>query len=85
MGMKLSVTDALRTIIVLAGKSMARVCKELGMGTPANLTSMIANGGVKMKVGAKIAENCGYRLMLVPEEEAEKVVNGIVIDGGDKG
>lgn len=82
MGMKLSVADALRMVIMLKGKSMAQVCRELGMGTPANLTSMIARGGVKMSTGAKIAENCGYRLVLVPEGEVGKIENGIEIEGG---
>jgi len=78
---KLSVTEGLRLVIMRAKKSMAQVCRELGMGTPANLTNMILNGGVKMRVGARIAENCGYQLMLVPESEVEKVENGIVIKG----
>ena len=80
MGMRLSVTDALRTMIMLKGKSMAQVCRELGMGTPANLTNMIARGGVKMSTGARIAEACDYELMLVPK--GTEVENGITIIGG---
>lgn len=80
MGMKLSVADALKMVIMLKGKSMAQVCRELGMGTPANLTSMIARGGVKMTTGARIADACDYELMLVPK--GSEVENGITIIGG---
>ena len=84
IGMRLGITDALRAMMTLAGKSMARVGKELDPSKKANnYTTMIARGSVKMGTGAKMAEICGYRLMLVPEEEVEKVTNGIVIDGGD--
>jgi len=79
MGMRLSVTDALRTMITLKGKSMAQVCRELAMGTPANLTNMILRGGVKMSTGARIAEACEYELMLVPK--GTEVENGITIKG----
>lgn len=79
MGMKLNVTDGLRTMITLKGKSMAQVCRELNMGTPANLTNMILRGGVKMTTGARIAEACDYELMLVPK--GSEVENGITIRG----
>ena len=82
MGMRLNVTDALRTMITLKGKSMAQVCRELSMGTPANLTNMILRGGVKMSTGARIADACDYELMLVPK--GTDVENGIAIAGGDK-
>jgi len=79
--MRLSVSEAIRLMLDRAKKSMAQISRELGLGTPANVVSMVARGGVKMKVGAAIGEACGYTLMYVPNSEVGKIENGIEIKG----
>lgn len=76
----LGVTDALKIIARRCGKSIAQICREMKMGTPANLVSMVNRGSMKMDVGAKFAKHCGYKLVLVPEDA--DITDGIEIYNG---
>ena len=76
----LGVTEALRIISKRANKSLAQLCREMDMGTPANLVNMVKRGSMRLSVGATFARHCGYKLMLIPENV--DVTEGIEIDGG---
>lgn len=79
--MKVSVTEALRMIASRANKSLAQLSREITKGTPAAFVNMVARGSMKMGVGAKVGDVCGYTLMYVPNEEVSKLENGIEIKG----
>jgi len=79
MGMRLNVTEGLRLLAMRAGMSMARVSKKMGYKTPASLINMVTRGTIRMKVGAAMAEACGYKMVLVPADTV--IEDGIEIKG----
>lgn len=79
--MKVSVTEALRLISTIAGKSLAQLSREMTKSSPAAFVNMVARGSMKMNVGALVAEKCGFALMFVPIGEKDKIDNGIEIKG----
>ena len=81
MGMKVSVSEAIKLMAALAGKSLAQICREKLSSTPAAFVNMVAKGSMKMKVGAVVGDACGYTLMYVKNEEVGKIENGIEIKG----
>ena len=65
---KLNVTEALRVLAMRANKSVAQLSREMGYKTPASLINMLTRGSIRMKVGAAMAEHCGYKMVLVPDD-----------------
>ena len=80
--MKVSVVESIKLLGMRAGKSMAQISREMGMKLPTNLINMLARGDVKASVMSRIAEVCGYELMLVPK--GTEVENGIAIKGDEE-
>lgn len=73
--MKLSVTEALRLLSMRTGISQAKISKVLGYKTSASLINMITRGTIRMKVGAAMAEACGYKMVLIPADmEIEEAI-----------
>lgn len=68
MGTELNVKEAYKLMLLRANKSIAGISRELELGTPANLSQMINNESLKLKIGANVANVCGYKLMLVPDD-----------------
>ena len=77
--MKLSVTESVRMIALRAGKSLAQLSHVVTGTQPAAFVNMVARGSMKMGVGAKVAEQCGYALMFVPIELKDMIEEGIEI------
>ena len=68
MGTDLSVKEAVKLMLMRSGKSIAGVTRELGLGTPGNLSQMINNESLKLKISGAIAEVCGYKLIFLPDD-----------------
>lgn len=71
--------DAVREAVRNSGRSMISI--SVSMGVNANyVAKLVARGGSpKVDTIASIAEECGYRLAMVPEAEVSE--SDIVIDG----
>lgn len=67
MGMKLKTAEAVKLMSARTGKSMAQMCRDLNMGTPANLVLMVNKGSLRARILAAMCEVCGYKMVLVPE------------------
>lgn len=81
MGTEISVKEALKLMLMRSGKSIAGVTKELGLGTAGNLSQMINNETMRLKLAASIADVCGYKLVLLPDDVDTNEVDGIEIKG----
>ena len=68
MSNRLTVNEALRLMSKRAGKSLTQISREITEATPAAFLNMVSRGSMKMSVGASMAEACGYKLMLVPDD-----------------
>ena len=68
MGIRLKTHEALKVMLSLSGKSIAEVSRRIGTKTPSNLSQMITNESIRMRVGAAVCEACGYKLVLVPKD-----------------
>jgi hypothetical protein len=79
MSARLNVTEGLRLLAMRVGRSVAQISKELGYKTPASLVNMITRGSIRMKVGAAMAEACGYKMVLIPKDI--DIEDGIEIKG----
>lgn len=79
MGMKLKTSEAVKLMSTRVGKSMAQMCRDLNMGTPANLVLMVNKETLRARILAAMCEVCGYKMVLVPEEV--EVEGGIEIKG----
>lgn len=66
--MRLTVTEGLRFLALKVNKSIAQISRAMGYKTPASLINMITRGSIRMDVGAKMAEECGYRMILLPND-----------------
>lgn len=77
--MRISTREAVKMIARRAGKSLGQLSGEVTGSTPAAFVNMVARGSMKMGVGAKVAEQCGYALMFVPIELKDMIEEGIEI------
>ena len=83
MGTEISVKEALKLMLMRSNKSIAGVTKKLELGTPGNLSQMINNETIRLQLTATIAKECGYKLVLLPDDVDTNEVEGIEISGSD--
>ena len=67
MGTELDVTKAIKMLLMVSNKSIVGVTKSLELGTPGNLSQMINNGTMRLRIAAQIAKECGYKLAFIPD------------------
>ena len=79
MGMKVSTKEGIKLLAALVGKSLAQISREMGYKMPTYLVNMVSRGSVRAGILARIAEVCGYELMLVPK--GTEIDNSITIKG----
>lgn len=77
--MENDVTKAIKILLMVSNKSIVSVTRSLNLGTPANLSQMINNGTIRLKLAARIAKECGYKLAFIPE--GSNVEDSIEING----
>jgi len=80
MGMKVNVTEALKLLAIRKGKTISTINKEMGFKSDC-LGKQVGRGSIRMRVGAAVAEACGYKMVLIPEEVDVSEVDGIEIKG----
>lgn len=79
--------EAIRLIIKTSGKSGRQVAREIGR-SESFISSSLAQGVCpRVDTLAHVAHACGYELVLVPRNEADRISNtgtGIVIEYGSR-
>ena len=78
--MVLRASEAIRLMIRRTGNNIASVGREIGYKSPANIVNMLNRDSMKLNMAAIIAEICGYKIVLVPEDT--EIENGIEIEPG---
>lgn len=83
MGTDISVKEALKLMLMRSNKSIAGIAKALDLGTAGNVSQMINNETIRLKLTATIAKECGYKLVLLPDDVDTNEVDGIEVSGSD--
>ena len=64
--MVLTMAEAVKLMLKRSGNSIASVSRSLGYGTPAAIANMLTRGSLRLTMATKIANVCGYKLVMVP-------------------
>ena len=79
--MRVTLSEGLKLMAKRAEKTLAQVSREMGV-KPNSLSNLLSRGKMQTPVAMKMADVCGYKLVLVPENTEIKDGIEIALDAG---